>query len=212
MKKLALFILALLLCLSVLGCNKKDPIAEQTTPTVSLPADGKPGDNATTELLSFTLDKAELTLACRYFTSQEFTSKNFENYLTPIEYDQVTPLVAKEDQTLIAFTFTVKNLVAENQNYRGGDWYVIYQGEDYPLTQQSQKNITLSQSAVRKGDGNWEYNGPENAFLEPGISYTFRVYGILPLAKETLTEALELHIPLPTTGEEPLEAVYTINP
>lgn len=216
MKKLIALILAGLLCLSAFGCDKKQSKPNspdgQNTPSVNIPTGCTVGDTANSELLSFTLDKADLTLACRYFTTQEFTSKNFENYLTPIEYDQVTPVVAEDGQTLIAFTFTLKNLDDKSQNYRGGDWYAVYQGKEYPLTQKSQKNITLSQSAVRKGDGNWEYNGPENAFLEPAQTYSFRVYGILPLAMEELTEAFELHIPLPTTGEDPLEVVYTINP
>lgn len=214
MKKTASLILALLMCLSLFGCDKKkaDSTTAPDAPGVNIPTDCGTGDTATTELLSFTLDKADLTLACRYFTSEEFTSKRFDEYLTPIEYDNVTPLVAKEEETLVAFTFTVKNLSKESQNYRGGDWYVIYQGKEYPLTQQSQKNITLSQAAIRPENGDWAYNGPINTFLDPGKTYSFRTYGILPLRTESLNDTFELHIPLPTTGEEPVEAVYTINP
>lgn len=202
MKRIVSLIMALVLSLSVAGCSKKD--AQEQTPQV--------GDPETTETLSFTLDSAELTLACRYFTSEEFTRKDFDDYLTPIEYDQVTPLVAKDEETLIAFTFTVKNLTGEQQNFRGGDWYVIYNGKEYKLTQQSQQNITLSQAVVSRDNGPWEYNGPINIFLEPGVTYTFRTYGILPLRTESLTDPFEIHIPMPSDEEEPVEAVYTINP
>lgn len=214
MKKAISVILAFVLCLSAWGCSKKNakPNNPQENSGVNIPSDGKTGDTASTELLSFTLDRADLTLACRYFTPAEFNSRDFENYLTPIEYDEVTPVVAKDGETLIAFTFTLKNLDDEKQNYRGGDWYVTYQGKNYPLTQQSQKNITLSQSAIRQENGKWDYNGPENAFLDPGKAYSFRTYGILPLDMDSLTEDFQLHIPLPTTGDEPVEMVYTIHP
>ena len=101
MKKLLTLALAAVLALALAACSggTSGPQAQEETPASPEPEYLSPGDTVSTDILTFTLDEAQLAVA--------LDSTLNENYAEPKEYDPQTdaqnPFVAATGHTYAAF-------------------------------------------------------------------------------------------------------------
>ena len=118
MKKVLIGILALIMVLGLVGCSYT-PATEETdtaepTETTPITEEIKEpekiyslGDTAETDILKFTLDRAELAICLH-----DGTAGDFDEIYLPKEYDASTEdfCIAAKGHTLVAYTYIVENL------------------------------------------------------------------------------------------------------
>ena len=204
MKKALCLLLALVLCLSLCACGDGDSTsqsegnetsaqnAENTTPAETY---YKIGDTVSTDIVEFSLDKAQLAIA--------LSSVYDDTYCSPKDYDvnedANNPFVCAKGHTYAAFTYTINNLDRTS-----------YQGE-LPLVSAEYKNTKSNKQVdgaeYNKENNEWGKTGNNpvspiyswHFVLEVGEAKTFRSFIDIPVEADNLSDDFYLLIELPNS-------------
>lgn len=204
MKKILCLIMSIVLCLSIVGCGKKEVTY-------------KIGDTVSTERVSVTLKNIKPTIAVN--NSGSWTSSTgyaTESYFTPVdEYENGNPFAARKGSSLIWFEVEIKNLDRDSLEmkpwYTGVDYInfqIEYDGETY---YQNSDNTEIGTEAIETIDGiNWKKYVASNILLLAGKKGSYRLYTEIP--KElSADDEFKLIVNLPNTEGKSDRFVYHIN-
>lgn len=210
MKRLTVYLMALVLCLSLCACGggnntptsnvddtpsaTEDPVEE--TPTASTLA---LGETASSDLAEFTLENSQFT----YYVSNVST-----NLAEPTE-EPNEMFAASIGHCYVSLTFTITNKDRGGSICYAGSfaewepkWTVSYGGTDYPVKgfdlnkNAGYNSINLSFSAVidkESGDTIGTHN-LNSYLLDAGETVTLRTFGIIDVDPENLTDAYDLAV------------------
>ena len=164
------------------------------------------GDTVSTDILEFTLDKAELAIALNNTLD--------ENYCLPKEYDAETdvnnPLVAAKGHSYAAFTYTISNL--DRTAFNGQLPFITaeYQNE------KSSKQVDGAEYSWE--DNTWSQTG--NNLVDPVYSWMFvlktqekkrfRSFIDIPLEAESLNDEFYLTVELLDSAGEKQAFTYKV--
>lgn len=210
-RTLALF-LALLMALALCACGGNDDAATHTDVTTPPSEDaaaptedvaGQPlGTTQSTDILEFTLDRADFCIALD--NSSRSMETNSTNYFLPKEYvaaeDSDNPYVAATGHTLVSFTYTIHNLDRTFKDLRPSIT-IGYGGETYKLSPKYGWSRTLGEDAT--------YSEAGNMILDPDETLTRRGYVDIPVTAE-FTDELDFTISLPNSAGEGVEMTYHV--
>lgn len=165
------------------------------------------GDSVETDILRFTLDRAELAVALENgmtlgvgAPADGFAGGNF--YL-PKEYDAAedakNPFVASKGHTLVSLVFTIENLDRGSIDlfgYNNGYIYIVYDGKSY-------KGEFKFGARNENGEG-WKDYQSSNVLILSGAS-SYKAYVDIPVEIEDLSSPFEIKLNLPssTNPEKP---------
>lgn len=227
MKKLLALILALALCLSLCACgsgaqndaaaqDSSTELAGETTPEPTPEPEPKYaiGDTVSTDLVTLTLDASEPAVALSNEWGMSGSDEWGNIVYTPKEYDASkdanNPFVAGKGHTLIYFCITMTNQDRTRLEYASSSsdlsrYYTIeYNGN---TTAELKTGAMISNVAHYVGNsrGGATKIEPNSWFdstilsLEPGETATARLYFVIPVNPEELTEGYTLSFELPNS-------------
>ncbi len=151
----------------------------------------KLNESVQSDILELTLNTAQFAIALE--------NGYGENYATPKEYDATkdksNPNVAAKGHTLVAFSFTLKNLDRSSIDI-GGNFNPSFTSVKY-------KGNTYKETAIFKAESkdelNWKSYSSSNILLEVGKSMMYRAYIDIPIDIENLQDTFELEFYLPNS-------------
>ena len=201
MKKFLCLIMSMVLCLSIVGCGKKEVTY-------------KIGDTVSTERVSVTLKNIKPTIAVNnnglWSSSPGYATKP---YFTPVdEYENGNPFVARKGSSLIWFEVEIENSDRASLEMLPGCtavdyiyFQIEYNGETY---YQNSDNTEIGTKTI---DGtNWEKYDNYNILLLAGEKESYRLYTEIP--KElSADDEFKLIVNLPNTEGKSDRFVYHIN-
>lgn len=162
------------------------------------------GDTVSTEIVDFTLDRAELAIALNDDIN------DFSHYFLPKEYDpkEVNPnsIIASKGHTFAFIEFTVKN------NDRNSITVNRFKSSNINFISAKYKNAigsTVTYGSRNNGSG-FEFSSSD-VFLQVGEECTYRCYVDIPIESENLNDEFELTFNIPEIYDEVKEITYLIN-
>lgn len=221
MKKVFIGLLALIMVLGFVGCSST-PATEETnttkpTETTQVETESqtpeptneqinelKIGETASTDIVELTLESADLTIAVE--------NTRGETFFLPKEYnaekDSENPFVAAKGHTLVAITYTAKNLDRTEVEFDGffNPTFITveYEGKQYPLD--------TVYGCIKENEGEWEDAvGLNNILLLVNEQITSRCYGDISVETESLDNMFKVIFHLPTSSGETEDFVYVVN-
>ena len=219
MKKILALILAAALALSLVACgsdgtgDSNTPGGENTLP----PATDKSvdntkvieetkyyqlGDTVSTDIFEFTLDRADLAIA--------LVNTIGDNGFLPKEYDATTdsrnPYVAAKGHTLVAITYTAKNLDRASVEVDGGSNPTFITVEYDNQTYNSE--TIYGYSSVNGWD--WEQDPSTNTLLLAGEHETRRCYLDIPVETEDLSDTFSLIFSIPNSEGKTEDFIFVV--
>lgn len=162
----------------------------------------KLGESIETDILRITLNTAKLTIAVE--------NTNGDSYFLPKEYDlqgdQRNPFVAAKGHTLVAITYTAKNLDRTGVNFDGSfnDNFmsIEYDGEFY---------FSKTVYGYKSANGwDWEQYNSSNVLLLAGETEIFRCYIDIPIETENLSDTFLLTFNLPNSDGSTESFTYVV--
>lgn len=228
MKKVIVLIFALIMVLGLVGCSSAPAEETTSTPQPTEEATQTPeatpvatesqmeeetletikelklGETASTDIFELTLDNADLAIALENSWD--------ENFFLPKEYnaeeDSENPFVAATGHTLVAMTYTAKNLdgtsIEVDGTFNPTFITVEYNGEQYPLD--------TEYGCAKENGGEWEdIVGLGNVLLQANQQTTRRCYGDVSVETDSLDSMFKVIFHLPTSSGETEDFVYVVN-
>lgn len=206
MKKVLSLILALVLCLSLCACGS-------SSKTYLI------GETVSTDIFSFTLDAAALTIALNNVTN--------DDYYLPKEYnpadDSDNPYVASMGKTWVGFTYTVQNLNRDSSEFHSGGFVRIkHNGKNYGsigalhcedgayYLYADQRVMDTSGSLITEKAGKWYRGGASNMLLMVGAKETRRSYVELDADIANLNDEFYLTVLVPNSKGKTESFTYYI--
>ncbi len=206
MKKFLCLIMSMVLCLSIVGCGKKEVTYKEVTYKI--------GDTVSTERVSVTLKNIKPTVAVNnsgaWLSSTGYAT---ESYFTPVdEYENRNPFAARKGGSLIWFEVEIENLDRASLAMELGfpdvdhiNFQIEYNGETY---YQKSDNTRIGVETI---DGaNWEKYDSSKILILAGAKRGYRLYTEIP--KElSADDEFKLIVNLPNTEGKSDRFVYHIN-
>lgn len=190
MKRLVALLLALIMIIGIAGCSSDT--------AYSL------GDTVSTDIFELTLDNASLAISLENTLG--------ENFFLPKEYnaeaDSRNPYVAAKGHTLVAITYTAKNL--DRSTVEADDGW----GPSFITVEYSGKAYTeeVNNGYSKNNEEEWEnIVGLSNLLLQSGEQETRRCYIDIPVEVSSLDDSFKLIFHLPTSDGKTNDYVYKIN-
>lgn len=181
------------------------------------------GETVETDVVSFTLDRAELAIALENSMgvglAEAADGVAGGNFFLPKEYDAnddaKNPFVAAKGHTLISMTFTVKNL--DRSSVELCDWglyqfiTIKYNGNTYTGKSSSDDNFKSQIGAINENDEGWRDIRTSQIYVYGGEATSYKVYIDIPTETESLSSPFEITFALPTSSGETQSFTYAIN-
>lgn len=164
------------------------------------------GDSVETNVMRFTLDRAELAIALdrRMTVGVGAPADGYAggSYYLPKEYDAAddadNPFVASKGHTLVSMTFTVENLDRGSLDlfdswHSDGYIYIVHDGKSY-------KGEFKFGAENENGEG-WKDYHSSNVLLGSGETSSYKAYVDIPVEIEDLSSPFEIKLNLPNNSE-----------
>ena len=175
------------------------------------------GDTAETEIVSVTLDNAEMAIALGNSLPFGADAENKDvqdlDFLLPHEYtsdDTDNPFVASKGHVLIAYTITVTNLDRDSVDIDALDDSFIkiqYDGTEYTCSDQDESEIGLEIDS----EGNWRHYISSNILASAGETSTYRCFIEVPFEPESLDDPFSIVLTLPNIDDTTTSFTFDIN-
>lgn len=202
MKKFIEIVLAISMCFSFCSCGseKVEKFAV--------------GETLATDILEITLDSAAFATALgRTMSGKSWrTAVPDDDYFLPKEYDALkdadNPYVAGKGHTLVAITFTVKNIDRKSVDIGGtfNPTFITVQYSD------KEYSSNVKYGAVRLDETNWEEYNSQNILLSPAEpKKTVRCYMDIPVEVENMSDPFSIKFSLPNSEGATTDFVYAVN-
>lgn len=173
------------------------------------------GEKASTDIIEFTLERAEFATALHRSISTEALSRQASaeevDLGLPKEYDAtedaINPYVAPAGHVLVAYTVSVANL--DRTSHDLDEWSdhdfvtLTYSGQDYPA---DEKKTVLEISE----DGALSSSPVSNLLLMPQENSMYRRYAEFAVEPESLADSFQLTFSLPSSQAEKEQFTYLI--
>lgn len=184
------------------------------------------GETVETDIVSFTLDRAELTIALG--NSQGIGSLQAADgpaggdFFLPKEYDAAddtdNPFVAPKGHTLVSLTFSADNLDRQSVNLDGTNATrfiaVEYNGKTYTddaKLYHKGNEIEVEYGAKNSNDSGWKTHSVSNILLSAGEKASFKCYADIPVEISDLNSPFKVTFNLPNSAKETVPYTYLIN-
>lgn len=170
------------------------------------------GDTVESDVMSFTLDAAQPTIAVENSGAATFgpgsDGLTVEGYFMPREYDpegdKDNPYVAAKGHTLIHLTFTAANLDRDYVEV-GDDLFTIRcNGEEYSA------DLDTFKLGARSVKGGWVSMDTINDLMEAGETSSYLCYVDIPVDTDDLGGEFEVVVNLPNSEGETSPFVYKV--
>ena len=162
------------------------------------------GDTVSTEIVDFTLDRAELAIALNDDINDS------SHYFLPKEYDpkevNFNSIIASKGHTFAFIEFTVKN------NDRNSITVNRFKSSNINFISAKYKNaIGSTVTYGSRNNGSGFESVMEGVYLQVGEECTYRCYVDIPIESENLNDEFELTFNIPEIYDEVKEITYLIN-
>lgn len=188
------------------------------------------GDTVETDIVRFTLDRAELAIALENSgaASVGYGADGLadDNYFMPKEYnaeeDADNPYVAAKGNTLVSLTFTAENLDRDFLNLDDNDpedfFAVEYDGTAYTGERDFDKDGALIvrygvENANGEGWKDYSHMGMpvSGILLEVGETASYKCYIDIPVEIEDLSSPFKITVNLPNSDDETTPFTFVVN-
>lgn len=182
------------------------------------------GDSVETDIVRFTLDRAELAIAVENSGAATFGPGSDglakDSYFMPKEYDPEddanNPFVAAKGHTLVSITFSVENLdrasVELDDTLSDPLFSIEYDGVVYPNDESSNKGVdrgTEYGAENENGEG-WKSCSLAGILLSAGQASSYKCYVDIPVEIDDLDSDFKVIVNLPNSAEETESFEYAI--
>ena len=175
------------------------------------------GDSVETDILRFTLDRAELAIALEngmtIGTGAPADGYAGGNFYLPKEYDAAddagNPFVAAKGHTLVSMVFTIENLDRATVDLFRYDRNIaiVYDGKSY--------KGELNFGAENENGEGWKDYRSSNVLLQSGETSSYKAYVDIPVEIEDLSSPFEIKFNIPTVADPtkpaPKNFTYLVN-
>lgn len=206
MKRIAAFLLALVMTLSLAACGG----GGVGTSKLAL------GETVSTDIIDFSLKDAKF---CYYASAVRGAG-----YCTPIEKTDGGIFTASTGKSFVWLNFSIKNKDRGNLDFGySHDWplncSITYGGKNYPVngfdyTDKNGRSNGLSfQFMAYSTDGGKTYKdhgAVNNEILDSGESMSFRVLGVVAVDPNNLTDSFDFTIKIPDSSGKNQSFTYSI--
>ena len=204
MKKTLASLLVVALCLSLTACGGKEseePKAPDNEPEIIKTA---LKSTVSTDTVDFTLENCQFTY---------YVSNNSATYVEPTDKAN-TFFASKKGTCYVSMTVTITNtdrggslsFAGSFNSWNPAEWNVKYKGETYDmygfdLNIDKPQSISLTYAAlVNKETGKViKKIDSRNKLISVGETVTIRLFGIVPMEPENLTDGFDLEIKVPSS-------------
>ncbi len=214
MKKIIIFLLASIMCLSLAACASKTVETDtETESSKSATPVAQLKETVSTDIVDFTLEHSKLTY---------YVSNNLQNLFEPTDESQ-SPFVAKMGTCFVSMTVTISNkdraaldFCEPFNNWKAGTWSVTYKGEKYDAipfnaTFDFDDNVDLQYSAIiDKETGKVSQNKYMNVHIDAGETITLRFFVTIKVDPESLNDGFELNVNVPNSKGELEDFKYIV--
>lgn len=198
----------LMLTVLLLGSLPLAGCSAQSTPSHAI------GDSVESDIMGFTLDAAEPTVAVENSGAATFGPGSDglakEDYFLPKEYDpevdKDNPYVAAKGHTLVHLTFTASNLDRDYVEVGDDLFTVRCNGGEYSFDFD-----TFKLGAVSTTNAGWVSINTTNDLMEVGDTSTYRCYVDIPVDIDELGDGFEVVVNLPNSEGETTPFVYQVD-
>jgi len=196
MKKITALILAFVLCFALFGCGAANG-TEENENVYNL------GDTVSTDIVEFTLNRAQLAIAL----CNSGSTNNYDNYGTPKEYssaeDQSNPFVAATGHTYVFFSYSMTNKDRNSLEIGGlgnsSSWISVTYKDTEWVSNNDNLEFTTSLDAE---DVHWQPNGSVNSIISVGETEARRGYMDIEVEAESLDDEFYITFMLPNSAGE----------
>ncbi len=228
-KKIACAALAVALSCGMFACSSQEqPSDKQEGEAQEQPAVETHGMGETTgtDVVSFTLDRAELAIALENSGAATIgygaDGLAQDSYFMPKEYDAEedsdNPFVAPKGHTLVSMTFTVENLDRTflNLDEASPESFIAvnYEGQTYTKDADLYDDpnaITVRYGAQNKNGAGWRNYSTGSILMEAGATESFKCMVDIPVETSDLKSPFQVTFNLPTSSGETQAFTYSVN-
>lgn len=207
--KVLLLTTTAILTIGLMGCGPQQTPEPAQTYNV--------GETVETDIVAFTLDRAELAIAVKnsrgFGASEAPDGPAGGDFFLPKEYDATddasNPFVAPKGHTLVSVTFTAENLDRASIDlfHHNKTAAITYNGQSF-----AEDEMELELGAENTNGEGWKSCvGLGNILLSAGKSSSYKAYFDIPVETEDLSSPFEITINLPTSNGETQSFTYSIS-
>ncbi len=213
MQRLIVLLLALAMCFALCACSQNHaaqeieateaPAATEAPTEATIPeVQYHLGETVATDIAEFTLDRADLAIALENTYN--------ENYLLPKEYspeeDNDNPYVAPIGSSLVAITYTIRNLNRNSLDLDGsfnGYLFSVAYGD-------FSGSVETHYGRERPEGGEWTIYESSNVLLSAGEKTSYRCYVEAKFEPADLNDDFEITVTLPHSTGDKETFTYTV--
>lgn len=215
--KVGLFAAVAALAFCLTGCSGSNSSSNGEASQASI------GESVETDIVKFTLDRAELALALENNGAATVgygaDGLATDDYFMPKEYnpeeDAKNPFVAAKGHALISMTFTTESLDRSYVELCGWGLYelmtVTYNGTSYAGESSADESFKSEIRVMNDDNEGWKGIRTSQIVAKVGEPVSYKVYIDIPVEIEDLSSPFEITVILPTSNGESQPFTYSIN-
>lgn len=215
MKRISIFLLALVMVISIAGCSadtekqtdntlssSSETVLESTSDTETTYS---LGDSVSTDILNFTLERAELAICLH-----DGTAGDFDEVYLPKEYDATTEdfCIAAKGHTLVSYTYIAENLDRAALEF---DYDTSHTEPFISVKYGEEIYDCIAETKAYSYDGfEWDSLMMTCTRLDPAEKMQIRTFVNIPVEVSSLEDDFTLIFRLPSSSGDTQEFNFTI--